>query len=181
MVFWVGVPASEGAPERRKRRCCGRKAAEFHYFRIIMRIVIQRVSQASVTVNGTVVGAISAGMVVLLGVAQDDECEDADYLVRKITELRIFEDEAGKMNRCAREVNGAFLVVSQFTLLGDCQKGRRPSFDKAAEPQQAEALYEYFIKKLREENATVACGTFAAMMDVALVNDGPVTFVLDSR
>jgi D-aminoacyl-tRNA deacylase len=146
-----------------------------------MKAVIQRVKKASVTVDAHVVGEISTGMVVLLGVARDDTDDDVDYMVRKIMELRIFEDAQGKMNLSALETKAQFLVVSQFTLLADCLKGRRPSFDKAGEPKKAEELYGAFVSRLREKNFKVETGIFGAMMDVSLVNDGPVTFVLESR
>ena len=145
-----------------------------------MRLVIQRVKEAGVTVAGKVVGKIGKGLLIFLGVAKDDTDGDIDYLVRKVTELRIFEDEQGKMNRSVREAAGALLVVSQFTLLGDCEKGRRPSFDRAAEPQKAEDYYNRFVQKLRDMEFPVETGVFRAMMDVALVNDGPVTFTIES-
>lgn len=146
-----------------------------------MRIVLQRVKEASVTVDGQVIGRIAAGMLVLLGVGKEDEAADVDRLVEKISELRIFEDANGKMNLSASDVKGEFLVVSQFTLYGDCNKGRRPSFDGAADPQKGEALYLLFVEKLRAKTFKVETGRFRAMMDVALVNDGPVTFVIDSK
>jgi D-aminoacyl-tRNA deacylase len=139
------------------------------------------VKKASVSVDAHVVGEISAGAVVLLGVAKDDTAQDVDYMARKITELRIFEDAQGKMNLSALETKAQFLVVSQFTLLADCLKGRRPSFDKAGDPKKAEELYNAFVIRLREKDFKVETGVFAAMMDVSLVNDGPVTFVLESR
>ncbi|MBP6343500.1 MAG: D-tyrosyl-tRNA(Tyr) deacylase [Candidatus Omnitrophica bacterium] len=145
-----------------------------------MRIVLQRVSEASVSVERQTVGRIAAGMLVFLGVGKFDEEDDADRLVEKISELRIFEDDQGKMNLSAVDVKAEFLIVSQFTLYGDCRKGRRPSFDAAADPAKGEALYELFVDKLRKKNFKVETGRFRAMMDVALVNDGPVTFVIDS-
>lgn len=145
-----------------------------------MRVVIQRVKQAHVSVDGKIVGQIGRGLLIFLGVGKDDSQADADFLASKITQLRIFEDDQGKMNLCALETNAAFLVVSQFTLYGDCQKGRRPSFDGAADPKKAEELYEYFVRRLREFNVSVATGTFRAMMEVSLINDGPVTFMLSS-
>ncbi len=145
-----------------------------------MRIVLQRVSEASVSVERQTVGRIAAGMLVFLGVGKFDEEADADRLVEKISELRIFEDDQGKMNLSAVDVKAEFLIVSQFTLYGDCRKGRRPSFDAAADPAKGEALYELFVDKLRKKNFKVETGRFRAMMDVALVNDGPVTFVIDS-
>ena len=145
-----------------------------------MRAVIQRVSRASVTVEGETVGSIGKGVVVLLGVGREDTAVDADYLAEKVVGLRIFEDDDGKMNRCLAEVGGACLVVSQFTLLGDCRKGRRPSFVSAALPEQAEPLYQRFVDSVRERRIEVATGRFRAQMDVELVNDGPVTLLLDS-
>jgi D-aminoacyl-tRNA deacylase len=146
-----------------------------------MRLVIQRVKEASVSVEKLVVGKIGMGMLLLLGVGREDSASDVDILVDKVSELRIFEDPAGKMNLSAREVNGGFLVVSQFTLYGNCNKGRRPSFDEAADPQKGEELYNLFVDKLKVKNFKVETGRFRAMMDVALVNDGPVTFIIDSR
>ena len=144
-----------------------------------MRIVIQRVKHARVTVGQEMVGKINKGIVVLLGVAKKDQPSDVDFLVNKLAELRIFEDAEGKMNVPAREAKGEFLVVSQFTLLGDCSKGRRPSFDDAAEPRKGEELYNLFVEKLKLLGFKVETGRFRAMMEVELVNDGPVTFVID--
>ena len=132
-------------------------------------------------VAGSVVGSIRTGLVILLGVAATDQNEDADYLAEKVTNLRIFPDDAQRMNRSLVEVGGELLVVSQFTLYGDCRKGRRPSFDQAAPPEQARNLYDYFVKSLRMRNILVQTGVFQAEMQVHLVNDGPVTFVLDSK
>lgn len=146
-----------------------------------MRAVVQRVTRASVTVAGEVVGAIDAGLLVLLGVAPDDTEADARQLAEKIVQLRIFEDDAGKMNLSLEEQGGALLAVSQFTLLGDCRKGRRPSFIGAAPPELAERLYEVFIAAVGVRNIRVATGRFRAHMEVSLVNDGPVTLMLDSR
>ncbi|MBI3465654.1 MAG: D-tyrosyl-tRNA(Tyr) deacylase [Planctomycetes bacterium] len=146
-----------------------------------MRACVQRVSQARVTVAGEVVGQIGRGLLVLLGVASDDAQLDVDYMVEKIVGLRIFEDDAGKMNRSLEEIAGGLLVVSQFTLLGDCRKGRRPSFISAAGPELGEQLYEAFVALARARGITVATGRFRHMMDVALVNDGPVTLLVDSR
>ena len=146
-----------------------------------MRIVIQRVKEAYVRVGERMAGMISHGMLILLAVAQEDTLDDVHYLISKVSELRIFDDEKGKMNRSIREAGGEFLVVSQFTLLGDCAKGRRPSFDRAADPQKAETLYNEFVTKLREQNFKVETGEFRAMMDVGLVNDGPVTLILNSK
>lgn len=146
-----------------------------------MKVVVQRVSKADVKVDSKVVGAISKGMLVLLGVSKEDTVDNADYLVEKISQLRMFEDEAGKMNLSSIEVGGEFLVVSQFTICGNCDKGRRPSFDDAADPQKAKELYEYFVEQLKKKELKVETGVFAAMMDVSLVNDGPVTFVIESK
>jgi len=146
-----------------------------------MRAVIQRVKTCSVAVAGDKVATIQGGLLVFLGVAQQDESTDADYLAEKICNLRIFEDDAGKMNHSLLEITGEMLVVSQFTLLADCRKGRRPSFVNAAEPQKADNLYEYFVEKVRQKGITVETGRFGAMMAVSLINDGPVTIVLESR
>lgn len=146
-----------------------------------MRAVIQRVSRAAVTVNGAVVGRIGPGLLVLVGVGKDDTTGDADYLVEKTLGLRIFRDEQGKMNLDVLQAGGSLLVVSQFTLYGDCRKGRRPSFDQAAEPEKARALYEYFVEQARRRGIEVQTGEFQAMMAVELVNDGPVTLLFDSR
>lgn len=146
-----------------------------------MRACVQRVSQAKVTVEGEVTGEITHGLLVLLGIAGGDTEEDARQLAEKIAELRIFEDEAGKMNRSLAEAEGAMLVVSQFTLLGDCRKGRRPSFVDAAAPEMAEPLYEFFVTEVRRRGITVETGRFRQQMEVMLVNEGPVTLLLDSR
>ena len=146
-----------------------------------MRAVIQRVRQASVTVADETVGAIDQGLMVLLGVAQGDTAKDAVYLADKTAGLRIFEDEADKMNRSIKDIDGGILVVSQFTLLGDCRKGRRPGFTDAAPPELADPLCEEYVDALRSRGITVATGVFRANMQVALVNDGPVTIMLDSR
>jgi len=146
-----------------------------------MRAVVQRVSKASVTVAGEVVSEIAQGMVVLLGVAVGDTEADARLLAEKISGLRIFNDPDDKMNLALADVGGAMIVVSQFTLLGDCRKGRRPGFIDAAPPQLAEALYENFVSEVRRVGITVGTGRFRTHMDVALVNDGPVTMLLDSR
>jgi D-tyrosyl-tRNA(Tyr) deacylase len=145
-----------------------------------MRAVVQRVSRAQVSVGREVVGQIGEGLVVLLGVGKTDTRDDADYLGTKILGLRIFEDENGKMNLSLTEKRGAILAVSQFTLYGDVRRGRRPSFDEAAPPQLANELYEYFVRKIREAGFHCETGRFQAMMDVELVNDGPVTILLDS-
>ena len=145
-----------------------------------MRAVIQRVSRASVTVDGQVVGAIGRGFLVLLGVTHNDGRAEADWLSRKIAGLRIFEDDAGKMNLSLADVGGAVLVVSQFTLYGDARKGRRPDFLQAARPEVAEPLVDYFVNELRSAGLPVETGRFRAIMDVALVNDGPATLWLDT-
>ena len=146
-----------------------------------MRACVQRVTQASVTIAGEVVGRIEQGLLVLLGVAGGDVATDANYLAEKIVGLRIFEDDAGKMNRSLLDVGGAMLVVSQFTLLGDCRSGRRPGFSDAATPETAVALYESFVAEVRKLGVPVETGRFRENMAVALVNDGPVTLLLDSR
>jgi len=146
-----------------------------------MRVVVQRVSRASVKVDHEVVGQIEKGLLVLLGVAQDDTEADADYLADKIVNLRVFEDADEKMNLAVTNVGGAILAVSQFTLYGDMRRGRRPSFDAAARPEQARRLYEYFVEKIRGAGVRCETGRFQAMMGVELVNDGPVTILIDSR
>jgi len=146
-----------------------------------VRAVVQRVSEASVRVGDEVVGRIGKGLVVLLGVGRDDGDEDADSLADKVLNLRIFADEAGQMNRSVRDVGGALLVVSQFTLLGDARRGRRPSYALAAAPEEANRLYARFVERLRPSGLAVATGVFRAMMDLSLVNEGPVTILLDSR
>ncbi len=146
-----------------------------------MRAAFQRVAEASVSVEGATVGRIGPGWLVLLGVARDDGDEDAVWMAGKLLNLRAFEDEQGKMNRSVRDVQGGVLVVSQFTLLADCRAGRRPSFTAAAEPALAERLYKRFTDLLLPSGLEIASGVFGAMMKVALVNDGPVTFLLDSR
>jgi len=146
-----------------------------------VRAVIQRVSSASVNVESTVVGQIGRGLLVLLGVSKDDSEAAADYLVEKTIGLRIFEDNAGKMNLSVQDINGEVLVVSQFTLYGDVRRGKRPSFDAAARPEHANKLYEYFVGKIRAAGVKCETGKFQAMMGVSLVNDGPVTILLDSE
>ena len=146
-----------------------------------MRAVIQRVSRGSVGVAGEVVGAIGRGWLVLLGVGREDAPDDAARLAEKVVNLRAFEDEAGKMNRSVADVGGAILVVSQFTLMADCRAGRRPGFADAAPPELAESLYEEFVRRIDDLGRPVATGRFRAEMAVSLVNDGPVTFLLDSR
>jgi D-aminoacyl-tRNA deacylase len=146
-----------------------------------MRIVVQRSKKASVTVNEKVIGKIEKGLVLLVGVTHDDTMDDANYLADKIVNLRIFEDENGKMNLSLLDVGGSILSISQFTLYGDCRKGRRPNFMAAAKPEQALNLYQYFNQVLSEKNVVVETGEFGAEMDVALINDGPVTLILDSK
>ena len=146
-----------------------------------MIAVLQRVSSASVTVDGSVTGNIGSGLVILLGVHREDTAADSTFLVEKTAGMRIFNDAEGKMNLSIRDVGGSALVISQFTLVGDWRKGRRPSFINAAPPELGEQLYEHFMAGLREHGIPVESGAFGAMMDVSLVNDGPVTFVLDSK
>lgn len=145
-----------------------------------MRAVIQRVKQCSVLVDTETVGTIGPGLLVLLGVAREDETGDADYLADKISNLRIFQDSQGKMNLSLIDTGGEMLVVSQFTLLADCRKGRRPSFIDAAGPDKADALYRYFLGQVRSLGLRVQTGRFGAMMTISLVNDGPVTLVVES-
>lgn len=146
-----------------------------------MRVVVQRSKNASVTVEGNVKGQISEGLVLLVGVTHEDREEDAAYLADKIVNLRIFEDENEKMNLSLLDVGGEILSVSQFTLYGDCRKGRRPNFMQAAKPDQASRIYDAFNRMLRDKGIRVATGQFGAMMDVTLVNDGPVTLIMDSK
>lgn len=146
-----------------------------------MRAVVQRVRKSSVSVNGEIVGEIGQGLCVLLGVGQGDSEADADYLADKTANLRIFEDGEGKLNLSCLDIQGEILVISQFTLYGDCKKGRRPSFSSAAAPEEANRLYEYFVSKIRDLGLTTATGVFREEMLVEIHNDGPVTLVLDSR
>jgi len=145
-----------------------------------MRAVVQRVSESSVAVGPEVVGRIGQGLLVLLGVAKTDTEKESDYLAEKIVNLRIFEDEGGRLNRSLIEVGGEMLVVSQFTLLADCRKGRRPSFTAAAEPELAARLYEHFVRQTATRGIPVQTGRFQALMAVSLVNDGPVTLIIES-
>jgi len=144
-----------------------------------MKIVLQRVKSASVKVDRKIVGSIGAGVLILLGVHRDDSSESAAFLASKCADLRIFSDEQGKMNLSLSETGGSALIVSQFTLLGDCSKGRRPSFIEAAPPDKGKELYEYFVGCMKGRIETVECGVFGAMMEVELVNDGPVTMLLE--
>ena len=146
-----------------------------------MRAVVQRVTSASVEVDGAIVGAIGPGLLVLIGVSRDDAKADGDWIASKIRDLRIFDDQAGRMNRSVADVGGRVLVVPQFTLYGDCRKGRRPSFDAAAPPEAGQALYDEVVRALHAAGLHVETGVFRATMRVALVNDGPVTLLLDSR
>ena len=145
-----------------------------------MRLILQRVSEASVTVAGNTVGSIGTGLVILAGMAKSDTESEVDHLADKVLGLRIFPDSEGKMNRTVVEAGGSLLVVSQFTLYGDCRKGRRPSFDQAAVPEQAQSLYNYFVERLRAGPVPVATGIFQAAMEVHLVNQGPVTILMDT-
>jgi D-aminoacyl-tRNA deacylase len=147
----------------------------------LMRAVVQRVSRASVKVGDELAGEIGKGLLVLLGVAQEDTEADADYLAEKIAGLRIFEDDAGKMNLSVEDVGGAVLAVSRFTLLGDVRRGKRPSFDAAARPERARELYEYFVERVRALGLRCETGRFQEMMEVELINSGPVTILLDSK
>ncbi len=144
-----------------------------------MKIVLQRVKRAKVTVDGKISGSIDQGLLILLGIHKDDIEQQADFLAAKCADLRVFPDDEYKMNRSLKDINGEVLVVSQFTLYGDCRKGRRPSYAKAASPDKGEELYEYFVGKMKEHTGVVQTGVFGAMMDVELVNDGPVTIVLE--
>jgi D-tyrosyl-tRNA(Tyr) deacylase len=146
-----------------------------------MRAVVQRVTHCEVTVDGETTGRIDSGLAVFLGVSSSDTEKEADYLAEKIANLRIFADDNDKMNLSVKDIGGEILVVSQFTLYGDCRKGRRPSYNDAAPPALAERLYEYFVDVLKDKGSPVATGRFQAMMDVILINDGPVTILLDSE
>lgn len=146
-----------------------------------MRAVVQRVSQAKVTVDGEVTGSIGLGLVVLLGVGDGDEVSDLEFMERKLIGLRVFEDDQGKMNLSIGDVGGSLLLISQFTLYGDCRKGNRPSFTRAAVPAEAVRLYEELVQRIRQRRIPVETGVFQAMMEVSLVNEGPVTLIIDSR
>jgi D-aminoacyl-tRNA deacylase len=146
-----------------------------------VKVVVQRCKEASVTVEGQVTGAVGPGLMLLVGITHEDTEEDARFAAEKIANLRIFEDDGGKMNLSVLETGGAVLSVSQFTLYGDCRKGRRPNFMAAARPEQAEPLYERFNALLREQGLRVETGVFGAMMEVSLVNDGPVTLIVETR
>ncbi len=146
-----------------------------------MKAVVQRVKNSQVTVDDKIVSRIGRGLMVLLGISEDDTEKDADFLVEKIIHLRIFEDDQGKLNISLLDVKGELLVVSQFTLLGDCRKGRRPSYIKAAPPEKANSLYEYFIRKAQAFGVETKSGVFQAMMEISLINQGPVTLILDTK
>jgi D-aminoacyl-tRNA deacylase len=145
-----------------------------------LRFLIQRVTRAAVRVEGRPEVSIGSGIVVLIGIASADQAKDADYLADKLVNLRIFPDDQGKLNRSALDIGGELLLISQFTLYGDCRKGRRPSFDAAASPDAARVLYEYVVEKVKEKGLVVRTGVFQAHMDVELINDGPVTLLLES-
>ena len=145
-----------------------------------MKAVLQRVSNATVEIDGKTAGSIGGGLLILLGIEREDTNQDAEWLVNKIVDLRIFDDEAGKMNLSARDIGGELLIVSQFTLYGDCRKGRRPSFDRAARPEAAVKLYDYFVEQARATGLRVETGVFQAAMQVHLVNEGPVTLICES-
>ena len=146
-----------------------------------MRAVIQRVKESSVLIDDEVIGSIDAGLLVFLGIGNDDGMDDIDYLIEKIVNLRIFEDTEGKMNLSALDLGKEIMVVSQFTIYGDCRKGRRPSFFAAAPPDKAERLYDVFVDKIKRYDLNIATGEFQAMMDIDLINDGPVTLLIDSK
>jgi D-tyrosyl-tRNA(Tyr) deacylase len=149
--------------------------------RLPLRLVIQRVKEAAVRVGQETVGEIGPGLLIFLGVGREDTEEDASHLAEKVLHLRIFADDQGRFNRSVKDIQGALLIVSQFTLWGDCRKGRRPSFSQSAPPEKAEPLYESFIRRIKTAGLRVASGRFQEMMEVSLINDGPVTLLLDSR
>ncbi|HAX98791.1 MAG TPA: D-tyrosyl-tRNA(Tyr) deacylase [Candidatus Atribacteria bacterium] len=146
-----------------------------------MKALIQRVNKAQVLIDGKIAGKIGKGMVVFLGIGKNDSSVDIDFMARKIPQLRIFEDVQGKMNICLKKIQGEILLISQFTLYGNCRRGHRPSYDEAAAPLEAKKLYDQVAQKLRDQNLTIAEGVFGAMMQVELCNDGPVTILLDSK
>ena len=146
-----------------------------------MKVVVQRVSEASVSVDSKIVGKIGPGLMLLIGIAADDMDENVDFVATKCVNLRIFQDDDGKMNRSLLDTNGAILAISQFTLLGNTQKGRRPSFIGSAPPEKGQKLYELFVEKIKSFNIRVECGVFGAMMDVELINQGPVTLIVESK
>ncbi|WP_066050010.1 D-aminoacyl-tRNA deacylase [Robertmurraya korlensis] len=146
-----------------------------------MRVVVQRSKQASVTVDGEIIGEITKGFVLLVGITHGDTAEDAKYVAEKIVNLRVFEDHEGKMNLSLSQIEGEMLSISQFTLYGDCRKGRRPNFMEAAHPDHASVIYDQFNQFLRDQGVKVETGQFGAMMDVALINDGPVTLIVESK
>ncbi|MDT8861534.1 D-aminoacyl-tRNA deacylase [Alkalihalobacillus sp. MEB130] len=146
-----------------------------------MRVVLQRTKESSVSVNGEIIGQINVGLTLLVGITHDDTIDDIEYVADKIVNLRIFEDDDGKMNHSLKDVNGQILSISQFTLYGDCKKGRRPNFMNAAKPDVAKQLYDQFNEELRNKGMDVQTGEFGAMMDVSLVNDGPVTLIVESK
>lgn len=146
-----------------------------------MRAVVQRVKNSEVKVDDNIIGSISSGLLVFLGIGNNDSMDDIDYLIDKIVNLRVFEDDQGKMNLSALDLDKEIMIISQFTLYGDCRKGRRPSFFDAAPPDQAERLYDVFVNKIKDYNLKIATGEFQAMMDIDSVNDGPVTLLLDSN
>lgn len=146
-----------------------------------MRALLQRVSHARVEVDGQIVGEIGEGLLIFLGIGRQDQERDAVYLLQKILNLRVFPDDQGKMNRSVEDIGGQLLIVSQFTLYGDCRKGRRPSFDQAASPENAHMLYDFFVNRARETELVVQCGVFQAEMNVSLLNSGPVTLLCESE
>lgn len=146
-----------------------------------MKVVLQRVSESSVKVNNEIVGKIEKGLMLLIGVDETDEKEDADWLVKKVLDVRVFSDDAGKMNHSVKEINGGILCISQFTLISDYRKGNRPSYIKAAKPDKAIPLFDYFKEELKKSGLTIESGIFGADMKVSLINDGPVTLVFDSK